>query len=74
MDLRTALKEPTSEMGVHEALEGVVLTVLERLRNGEIEDTIACFAEEFSRLDEISLDAWAACSLCMIHMRVAAHL
>jgi len=30
-----------------EALEGVVLTVLERLRNGKIEDAIACFAEEF---------------------------
>ena len=34
-----------------EALEGVVLTVLERLRNGKIEDAIACFAEEFSFKD-----------------------
>ena len=34
-----------------EALEGVVLTVLERLRSGKIEDTIACFAEEFSFKD-----------------------
>jgi len=30
-----------------EALEGVVLTVLEHLRNGRIEDAIACFADEF---------------------------
>ena len=34
-----------------EALEGVVLTVLERLRNGKIEDAITCFAEEFSFKD-----------------------
>jgi len=34
-----------------EALEGVVLIVLERLRNGNIEDAIACFAEEFSFKD-----------------------
>ena len=34
-----------------EALEGVVLTVLEHLRNGKIEDAIACFAEEFSFKD-----------------------
>jgi steroid delta-isomerase-like uncharacterized protein len=34
-----------------EALEGVVFTVLERLRNGKIEDAIACFAEEFSFKD-----------------------
>ena len=34
-----------------EALEGVVLTVLEHLRNGKIEDGIACFAEEFSFKD-----------------------
>ena len=29
----------------------MVLTVLERLRNGKIEDAIACFAEEFSFKD-----------------------
>jgi steroid delta-isomerase-like uncharacterized protein len=34
-----------------EALEGVVLIVLEHLRNGKIEDAIACFAEEFSFKD-----------------------
>ena len=34
-----------------EALEGMVLTVLEHLRNGKIEDAIACFAEEFSFKD-----------------------
>jgi hypothetical protein len=34
-----------------EALEGVVLSVLERLRNGKIEDAIACFDEEFSFKD-----------------------
>ncbi|WP_035353541.1 nuclear transport factor 2 family protein [Edaphobacter aggregans] len=34
-----------------EALEGGVLTVLERLKNGKIEDAIACFAEEFSFKD-----------------------
>ena len=34
-----------------EAREGVVLNVLERLRNGRIEDAIACFAEEFSFKD-----------------------
>jgi steroid delta-isomerase-like uncharacterized protein len=34
-----------------EALEAVVLTVLEHLRNGKIEDAIACFAEEFSFKD-----------------------
>jgi steroid delta-isomerase-like uncharacterized protein len=34
-----------------EALEGVVLTVLEHLRSGKIEDAIACFAEEFSFKD-----------------------
>jgi steroid delta-isomerase-like uncharacterized protein len=34
-----------------EALEGVVLTALEHLRNGQIEDAIACFAEEFSFKD-----------------------
>jgi steroid delta-isomerase-like uncharacterized protein len=34
-----------------EALEAVVLTVLEHLRNGKIEDTIASFAEEFSFKD-----------------------
>ena len=34
-----------------EALEGVVLPVLERLRSGKIEDAIACFAEEFSFKD-----------------------
>jgi steroid delta-isomerase-like uncharacterized protein len=34
-----------------EALEGVVLTVLERLQNGSIDDAIACFAEEFSFKD-----------------------
>ena len=34
-----------------EALEGVVLTVLERLRHGKIENVIACFAEEFSFKD-----------------------
>jgi steroid delta-isomerase-like uncharacterized protein len=34
-----------------EALEGVVLTVLERLQNGRIDDAIACFAEEFSFKD-----------------------
>ena len=34
-----------------ETLEGVVLTVLEHLRNGKIEDAIACFAEEFSFKD-----------------------
>lgn len=34
-----------------EALEGVVLTVLEHLRNGEIDDAIARFAEEFSYRD-----------------------
>jgi steroid delta-isomerase-like uncharacterized protein len=34
-----------------EALEGVVLTVLERLRSGKVEDTLACFAEEFSFKD-----------------------
>ena len=34
-----------------EALEDVVLTVLERLRNGKIEDAIACFAEEFTFKD-----------------------
>ena len=34
-----------------EALEGVVLTVLEHLRNGKIEDAVARFAEEFSFKD-----------------------
>jgi steroid delta-isomerase-like uncharacterized protein len=34
-----------------EALEGMVLTVLKRLRNGKIDDAIACFAEEFSFMD-----------------------
>ena len=34
-----------------EALEGVVLTVLEHLRSGKIEDAIACFAEEFNFKD-----------------------
>jgi hypothetical protein len=34
-----------------EALEGVVVTVLEHLRNGKIEDAITCFAEEFSFKD-----------------------
>jgi hypothetical protein len=34
-----------------EALEGVVLTVLEHLSSGKIEDAIACFAEEFSFTD-----------------------
>lgn len=34
-----------------EVLEGVVLTVLERVRDGKIEDAIACFAEEFSFKD-----------------------
>jgi hypothetical protein len=34
-----------------EALEDVVLTVLERPRNGKIEDAIACFAEEFTFKD-----------------------
>jgi hypothetical protein len=34
-----------------EPLEGVVLTVLERLQNGSIDDAIACFAEEFSFKD-----------------------
>jgi steroid delta-isomerase-like uncharacterized protein len=34
-----------------EALEGVVLTVLEHVRNGKIEDAIACFAEGFSFKD-----------------------
>jgi steroid delta-isomerase-like uncharacterized protein len=34
-----------------EAMEGVVLTVLERLKNGKIEDAIACFAEEFGFKD-----------------------
>ena len=34
-----------------ETLEGVVLTVLEHLRDGKIEDAIACFAEEFSFKD-----------------------
>jgi steroid delta-isomerase-like uncharacterized protein len=34
-----------------EALEDVVLSVLERLRNGKIEDAIACFAEEFTFKD-----------------------
>jgi hypothetical protein len=34
-----------------EALEGMVLTIQERLRNGKIEDAIACFAEEFSFKD-----------------------
>src|SRR3984957_6110436 len=34
-----------------EALEGVVLTVLEHLRSGKIEDAIASFAEEFSFKD-----------------------
>jgi steroid delta-isomerase-like uncharacterized protein len=34
-----------------EALEGVVLTVLEHLSSGKIEDAIACFAEEFSFKD-----------------------
>jgi hypothetical protein len=45
---RTEMVETLVEM---EALEGVVLTVLERLRNGKIEDAIACFAEEFSFKD-----------------------
>jgi steroid delta-isomerase-like uncharacterized protein len=34
-----------------EAQEGVVLTFLEHVRNGKIEDAIACFAEEFSFKD-----------------------
>src|ERR1700722_3298103 len=34
-----------------EALEGVVLTVLEHLREGRIEDAIACFTAEFSFKD-----------------------
>ena len=34
-----------------EAREGVALNVLERLRNGRIEDAIGCFAEEFSFKD-----------------------
>src|ERR1700726_1224750 len=34
-----------------EALERMVLTVLEHLRNGKIGDAIACFAEEFSFKD-----------------------
>jgi SnoaL-like domain len=34
-----------------ETPEEVVLTVLERLRSGKIEDAIACFAEEFSFKD-----------------------
>ena len=34
-----------------ETLEGVVLAVLEHLRNGKIDDAIACFAEEFSFKD-----------------------
>jgi steroid delta-isomerase-like uncharacterized protein len=29
------------------ALEGVVLTVLTHLRNGEVDDAVSCFAEEF---------------------------
>jgi hypothetical protein len=40
-----------TEMVEMEVLEGVVLNVLERLRNGKIEDAIACFAEEFSFKD-----------------------
>jgi hypothetical protein len=48
MQRRTEMVEMLVEM---EALEGVVLTVLERLRNGKIEDAIACFAEEFSFKD-----------------------
>jgi steroid delta-isomerase-like uncharacterized protein len=31
-----------------EALEGVVSTVLEQVKNGRIDDAIACFAAEFS--------------------------
>ena len=34
-----------------EALEGVVLTVLEHLSNEKIENAIACFAEEFTFKD-----------------------
>src|SRR5258705_5638623 len=39
-----------------EALEGVVLTVLERVRNGKIEDAIACYAEEFSKDHGVDLE------------------
>jgi hypothetical protein len=51
-----------------EALEAVVLTVLEHLRNGKIEDTIASFAEEFSfkdhgvDLDSTTKSAWRSSS------------
>jgi steroid delta-isomerase-like uncharacterized protein len=48
MQRRTEMVELLVEM---EALEDVVLTVLERLRNGKIEDAIACFAEEFTFKD-----------------------
>src|ERR1700722_13039026 len=48
MQRRTEMVELLVEM---EALEDVVLTVLERLRNGRIEGAIACFAEEFSFKD-----------------------
>jgi steroid delta-isomerase-like uncharacterized protein len=48
MQRRTEMVEMLVEI---EALEGVVLTVLEHLRNGKIEDAIACFAEEFSFKD-----------------------
>ncbi len=34
-----------------EALEGVVFTVLDQVKNGRIDDAIACFAEEFSFKD-----------------------
>ena len=34
-----------------EVLEGVVSTVLEQVKNGGIDEAIACFAEEFSFKD-----------------------
>jgi steroid delta-isomerase-like uncharacterized protein len=48
MQRRTEMVEMLIAM---EALEGVALTVLENLRNGKIEDAIACFADEFSFKD-----------------------
>jgi steroid delta-isomerase-like uncharacterized protein len=48
MQRRTEMVEMLIGM---EALEGVVFTVLDQVKNGRIDDAIACFAEEFSFKD-----------------------
>jgi hypothetical protein len=48
-----------------EALEGVVSTVLEQVKNGRIDDAIARFAEEFSFKDHgigLEFRAWPSSS------------